>query len=221
VSSAKERRIAQRNAAVVGSGMPAIDVSELPTVVFGSRAPLWWGLIGLIAIESTMFAILIATYYYLRGSAAVWPPHGVDARLPFRVANLALLLVSVWPMALVTRAAVRDDLRGMRRWLAFGTALGLVALGLRLALFADMSFRWNSHAYGSIVWTILGLHTTHLVAASAENLVLLALLFLGPLEDKHLLDLRLNSLYWNFVVISWVVLFAVVYLDPGFLEVMR
>lgn len=210
-----------RTAAGLAPERPVVDVSELPTVVFGSRAPLWWGLVGMIAIESTMFALLIVTYFYLRGNATVWPPHGVDARLPIRLANLAVLLLSVWPMAKVSGAAARNDLRGMRRWLIFGTALGLVVLGVRLALFADMSFRWNSHAYGSVVWTILGLHTTHLVAASAENLLFIALLYVGPIEKKHLLDLRLNSLYWYFVVISWVILFAVIYLDPGFLEMMR
>lgn len=210
-----------RTAAELDPDLSVVDVSELPTVVFGSRAPLWWGLVGMIAIESTMFALLIVTYFYLRGNATVWPPHGVDARLPIRLANLAVLLLSVWPMAKVAGAADRHDLHAMRRWLILGTSLGLVVLGVRLALFADMSFRWNSHAYGSVVWTILGLHTTHLVAASAENLLFIVLLYIGPIEKKHLLDLRLNTLYWYFVVISWVILFAVIYLDPGFLEMMR
>ncbi|HEV7518004.1 MAG TPA: hypothetical protein VGR07_17025, partial [Thermoanaerobaculia bacterium] len=66
-----------RTAAQLHPAMAVLDVSELPTVVFGSRAPLWWGLIGMIAIESTMFALLVVTYYYLRGNAQVWPPHGV------------------------------------------------------------------------------------------------------------------------------------------------
>jgi heme/copper-type cytochrome/quinol oxidase subunit 3 len=210
-----------RTAANLHPEMAVIDVSELPTVVFGSRAPLWWGLLGMIAIESTMFALLIVAYYYLRGYATVWPPHGVDARFPIRLANLAVLLLSVWPMEKVAAAASRRDLRGMRRWLIFGTLLGLIVLYVRLALFADMSFRWNSHAYGSLVWTLLGLHTTHLVASNVENLLFVVLLFVGPVEEKHLVDLRLNSLYWYFVVISWVVLFAVIYLDPGFREVMR
>jgi cytochrome c oxidase subunit III len=210
-----------QTAAALHPEMSVIDVAELPTVVFGSRAPLWWGLVGMIAIESTMFALLIVTYYYLRGNTAVWPPHGVDSRLPIRLANLAVLLVSVWPMVKVSHAAERRDLRGMRRWLILGTVLGLIFLGVRPALFADMSFRWNSHAYGSVVWTLLGLHTTHLVASGVENILLITLLFVGPVEEKHLLDLKLNSLYWYFVVISWVVLFAVVYLDPGLRQVMR
>lgn len=32
------------------------------------------GTIGLILIEGTMFAILIATYFYLRLGVAIWPP---------------------------------------------------------------------------------------------------------------------------------------------------
>ena len=50
---------------------PHIDVSALPTTVFGPKAPLWWGAAGLFAIESTLFALLVFTYYYLRGNESI------------------------------------------------------------------------------------------------------------------------------------------------------
>ena len=39
---------------------PALDVSELPHVALGHRDPLWWGVVGLMAIESTVFATRLA-----------------------------------------------------------------------------------------------------------------------------------------------------------------
>ena len=38
-----------------------LDVSDLPAFAFGARATLWWGVWGLIAIEGTMFGLLIAS----------------------------------------------------------------------------------------------------------------------------------------------------------------
>jgi len=203
------------------AGPPAIDVSALPTTAQGSRTPLWWGLVGMITIESTIFAMLAVTYFYLRGSAAVWPPPDVRGNYPLRIAEIAVLLVSALPMIAVELAVKRRSLAGMRLWLAVATVLGLVFVALRFDSFHVMTYRWNSHAYGSVVWAILGMHATHAVAASVENVVFLALLFLGPIEEKHLLDLRLNALYWYFVVLAWVPLFAILFLDPGLLELAR
>ena len=50
---------------------------ELPTTAFGQRDPLWWGVTGVMCIEGTMFALMAASYFYLRGGAHVWPPPGV------------------------------------------------------------------------------------------------------------------------------------------------
>ena len=41
----------------------------------------WWGMIILIASESMLFATFIASYFYLRFSHPVWPPHGIPMPL--------------------------------------------------------------------------------------------------------------------------------------------
>ena len=56
------------------SARPITDVSELPHHGFDAREPVWWGNNSLLAIETTMFAISIATYYYLRQNFQLWPP---------------------------------------------------------------------------------------------------------------------------------------------------
>jgi heme/copper-type cytochrome/quinol oxidase subunit 3 len=53
----------------------------LPTVASGPRSVSWWGMALLIATEATLFALLIASYWYLRfRNGPVWPPNGIDAR---------------------------------------------------------------------------------------------------------------------------------------------
>jgi heme/copper-type cytochrome/quinol oxidase subunit 3 len=81
-----------------------IDVSELPSHEFDTYDPVWWGNNGLLAIETAMFAILIATYFYLRQNFALWPPPIAQLTAPLRplpllgygTANTILLLVAAW-----------------------------------------------------------------------------------------------------------------------------
>ena len=52
-----------------------IDVSRLPASAMDHRSPIWWGNILLLLIETTMFALLIATYLYFRiVDFDRWPP---------------------------------------------------------------------------------------------------------------------------------------------------
>lgn len=193
----------------------SLDVGHLPTMAFGPRDPLWWGVIGLIAIESTMFALVIATYFYVRGNHAEWPPQGLSLETQWAgLAGVGLLLVSAFTMHQTNKAALEGKLRPIRRWLIITTVLGLGFLVLRFFEFKGLTFRWNTHAYGSVFWTSLGLHTMHGVASNLENLVLLALLFRGPVEKKHLVDTHMNGIYWYFVVFGWLPLAAILYLDP-------
>ena len=42
---------------------PVLDVSHLPTVAFGTRSLTWWGVMGMMAIEGTVFVLMIASYF--------------------------------------------------------------------------------------------------------------------------------------------------------------
>ena len=52
-----------------------LDVSQLAPGAFGSRSLLWWGTMGLVVIEGTMFALSIGAYFYLRTRSETWPPN--------------------------------------------------------------------------------------------------------------------------------------------------
>lgn len=193
-----------------------IDVSELPTVAFGHRAPLWWGVAGLVTVEGIVFALLAATYLYLRGGAREWPPPGVaEPPLALTTAALLVLLLSAWPMHLANKAAMAVRLRGVQVWLSVATALSVLFLVLRAWEFTLLTYKWSSHAYGSVVWTTLGMHTLHMLTSAGENILLLALLARGPVEDKHLVDITVNGFYWYFIVLMWVPFYVMFYLDPG------
>ncbi|MFL6278075.1 MAG: cytochrome c oxidase subunit 3 [Blastocatellia bacterium] len=196
-----------------------LDVSHLPLDVYGSRAPLWWGNLLLIVIEATMFALTLASYFYLRKNFAQWPPPPTplpDLLLP--TINLVIILVSLVPAIRVHLLAVNEGSQSqIQLALAIEAAFIVAAIVLRFYEFPALHCLWNSHAYGSITWAALGLHLLHLVASICETLLLLIWTLTHRLDEKHRLDLSLLAIYWYFVVGSWVLIYAVVFLSPRML----
>ena len=193
---------------------PVIDVSELPATAFGPRDPLWWGAMLLIAIEGTMLVLLAIAYFYVRDRTDPFPP----ARIGRDVAWIATLEVALWiaslaPQHRATVAARRGDLRGMRRGLIAAVVLAAAACAVRLWLFDRLPFAWDAHAYGSVVWGLLGVQWVHGLTALGEDLTFVVLLFVGPVEDKHRVDVEVSSLLVYFVVAGAVLIWAVVFLE--------
>jgi heme/copper-type cytochrome/quinol oxidase subunit 3 len=193
----------------------ALDVSHLPPMALSTSALLWWGIVGFVVIEGTAFAFLITVALYLRYELAAWPPPHVpppDLTLP--VIGVVLLLASLVPMHRSEKATERGDRAATLLWLGAGTALGLAFVAVRIVIWASLPFDWKDHAYGSIVWTLLGLHTLHLGTELAESLVVGVLLALGYWRDEQRLSVLSTGAYWDFVVLGWIPVFAVLYLLP-------
>jgi cytochrome c oxidase subunit I+III len=189
------------------------DSEDPPDLSWGAREPMFWGVVLLIVIESTGIALLLAVYFYLRGNEAGWPPPSVrEPPLWTAAGGTALLLASALAQHRVNRAANEGSVRGMRGWLSAATVLAVAFLVMRWLDFRYLPFYWDSHAYGSVFWVILGYHALHAVSGVVENLMLIALLFRGPVERKHALDVQLSGLYWYFTVVEWLPCFAVLYL---------
>jgi heme/copper-type cytochrome/quinol oxidase subunit 3 len=198
------------------AGRKLLDVSHLPTYAFGHRDPLWWGVTLLMAIESTMFVLVVVTYFYLRGNFAVWPPPGVvqPSLLLTGGTVLAMIAASV-PLIWSFRAALNARLRPVQLGFLLATIFTAVAVVLRCFEFARLAqlYRWNSHAYGSVIWTLYGMHSLHLGTGLIENALFTALLYVGPVEKKHMLDARLSCAYWWFVAVIWIPLWALIFFD--------
>jgi cytochrome c oxidase subunit III len=202
----------------------AIDVSKLPAHVEDHTSPIWWGNVFLLFIETTMFALLVGTYFYLRMNFTHWPPVRSDVGLyqtnpgvGFASANLLLLIVSVVPMAIVDLACLRMDLRTVRLGMLVMVFLGLGTIALRFLEFGDLKFRWDDNAYAAIVWTTLGMHMLHLLTGTAENLLMTIWVWLKGLDVQHARDVRVGATYWYWIAAIWIPLYAIIYFGPRWL----
>ena len=193
-----------------------LDVSALPTFGFGHRSLMWWGTFGLMLIEGMIFALTIAAYFYLRSHSLTWPMNAAPPDLLWGTVNTAVLLASMLPNHLAKQAAEKLDLKKVRIWMVVCLLFSLAFLAVRVLEFASLNTRWDSQAYGSVVWMLMALHTTHLVTDAYDSVVLTVLTFTGPMEGKRYVDVSENAMYWYFVVLSWLPIYAAIYWAPRF-----
>jgi cytochrome c oxidase subunit III len=208
---------------VSGPRRRRVDVLHLPGHVLDHRSPIWWGNVLLLFIETTMFVLLVASYFYLRLNFDEWPPPQVN-RMPARLdttpslglptVNLVLLLLSCIPMFIADRAALHRKIKTVRIGMAVTIAMGILLVAIRFKEFGSTHFAWNDNAYASVVWTLLGMHLLHLIIGTLENITMGTWLFVKGMDNKHARDVRVGAVYWYWIALIWVPLYIIIYLYP-------
>jgi cytochrome c oxidase subunit I+III len=169
---------------------------------------------GIVVIEGMTFALLVVAYLYLKGRTPHWPSGHFPPALVWGTVNTSLMLVSAVPNHLAKKGAERLDLRALRLWLTVALMIAVAFMGVRVLEFQSLNVWWDENAYGSIVWALIGLHSFHILTDILDSVVLLAVLFIGPLRESHFVDASDNAMYWNFVVVTWLPIYVLIYLAP-------
>lgn len=198
-----------------GDRRQAVGLPEAPT----GRTTGWWGMMLFIGTESATFAALCASYFYLRfvGSGP-WPPTADTVpSLPVPSISTGVLVVSCVPMAVAVRLAAR---RGGRvgAWLLL--ALTMLA-GVAFVLLTLLDFRQeypdstlSKDAYGSLFYSITGLHALHVAVGVVMLLVVLASIGLRRIGAGDAGPVRIVAMYWYFLAVLAVVVYLTVYISP-------
>lgn len=194
----------------------ATDLSRLETHGFGHRSLTWWGVSSFFLIEGTAFALAIAAYFFLMSQEQAWPPP------PYRAPDLLagtlftlVLLLSEIPNTMAKKAAEHGELRNLRWLLLAIAAIGLLLLVLRAFEFNSMNIYWYENAYGSVIWMLLVLHTTHIGTDWVDTLVLAGLMHgRHGVEGRRFVDCSENAMYWRFVWLCWLPIYFMIYWLP-------
>jgi cytochrome c oxidase subunit III len=195
-----------------------VDVTELPTVVFGQRGLLWWGTWGFAVAESMTLLLSIATYFYLRRNFQSYPPEGYP--LPDWIAptiGAAIFLLTCIPAYFLKKSATKMDRRVTTRWLVILSVCSVVLCVVRTFDFYALRVLWMTSAYGSVTWVLLGFHGSLLVIEAAEVIGTTALFIRGPVLPRHYPDACDITNYWYFLVASWIPIWLIVYFAPRIL----
>ena len=193
-------------------------VAEDTTTGLNHRKMLMWLFLG---SDCLFFAALISTYLIYRGQSLVGPfPEDVFS-IPVTSVSTFALLMSSMSMVLAYSAINRGDMKAFRIWLLSTCMLGATFLGFQVFEFYDISEHGltpRTNLFGTTFFVLTGFHGAHVTVGVIWLLSIFGYSLIGGkkaeriLTDREALSVDLAALYWHFVDIVWIVIFAVVYL---------
>lgn len=193
-----------------------MDVSGLPDICFGPRDIMWWGTMGFVVIEGFTMVLCWVVLIYLHQNFPTWPPEDtLRPSLGLPTVMAATMVLSIPFVHWLDGASKRFDLRSVRIGLVVAAIVSSTFVAMRLGeLASSVNVKWNSNAYGSAVWLVLGSHGTLLLVEASEVIGMAAMFWLAPIEQKHFSDVSDAMFYWYFMVATALVSYVLVFLLP-------
>lgn len=193
-----------------------MDVAALPDVCFGPRDIMWWGTLCFMVIEGFTLVLCAVVYVYVQKNLTSWPPLTTPLpSLAIPTVELGVMLASIPVTVWLSRRAHEFDLHAVRTGLTIGAAACVACTGLGLgAVIVASNVRWDTNAYGSVLWLVVGAHITLLLVEMVEFVGVAAMFWIAPIEKKHFSDASDVAFYWYFIVASWVVIYVLCFLLP-------
>jgi cytochrome c oxidase subunit 3 len=149
---------------------------------------------------------------------STWPPYGIEALDPFAIPLLnTILLLSSGAFITYSHHSL---IQGNRRGAIIGAILTLIFAilftGLQAYEYLEASFSIADSVYGTVFFASTGLHGLHVIVGTIFILVGFIRMILYHLTSEHHLGFEAAILYWHFVDVVWLFLFAAVYWWGGF-----
>ncbi|MFH1279600.1 MAG: heme-copper oxidase subunit III [Candidatus Eisenbacteria bacterium] len=173
-----------------------------------------FGMTLFLASLSVLFLASLAGYMIIRLRAPEWPPEGTPP-LPFGLVwSTVALLASSFTMHRALKGAREGTARCLKGGLTATLLLGLLFLILQLlnwrALQAN-SVTAQRDLYGFTFFLLTVLHAVHVIGGIAGLLRTTAKAYAGAYTPERHEGVVLVSMYWHFLDVVWLVLFAVLY----------
>jgi heme/copper-type cytochrome/quinol oxidase subunit 3 len=190
-------------------------IVEHPTSTgLDSRKMAMWAF---LASDCMLFGALITVYLVSHNRATTGPfPHEIFD-IPFTSVSAFVLLMSSVSMVLALNGIQRGNIRHFRIWTVATAALGTVFLGGQVY---EFTYFWthehltlSSSIFGSSFYVLTGFHGTHVSLGVVWLLSLFIASFRpGLVTREKSFNVEIAGLYWHFVDIVWIIIFALVYL---------
>ena len=182
----------------------------------------WLGIILFIVSEAVMFGAFFAQYFYNRIISEHWPnPAGLPehfervSSVPLPVILTIILVVSGFTAHTAQTAIRKDDRDAFTGWLIVTIVLGLAFLGGQAYEYTDLivreHFSISSGIYGSVFFSLTGLHGLHVTVGVITLMGILVRGFMGHFSSRNHFGVEGTILYWHFVDVVWLALYAALY----------
>lgn len=192
--------------------------AALPVGSAGEHSGGWWGVLALVLTEASLFGYLLFSYFYSQSQTSLrWPPEGLP-KVGVGAVSTCVLLVSSALMWLAERSVRNNRPRRGTYWTIGAVVLGCLFVGIQLKEWHDHPYGMTAHLYGSLYYTITGFHLAHVIVGIAILILLALWAALGYFDRQRSAAFSIGSLYWHFVDIVWLFIFASLYVTPFWLR---
>lgn len=193
----------------------ALREQALPLGSVDQRASGWWGMMGLILTEGSLFALLLFSYYYMaiQPRSAPWPTGGMP-ELTLALPNTLILLASSATVWWGERALRKGHRRRLAVGLAATLVLGAAFAGIQIVEWRSKPFAPFADPYSSLYFTLTGFHLAHVAAGLLVLMALLAWTLLGYFGAGRRGAVATGAIYWHFVDAVWLAVFFTLYVTP-------
>jgi cytochrome c oxidase subunit I+III len=193
----------------------ATTLHGLPLYTSGTSAIGWWAMVHISIVAAVAAATFFFSYFYIRANAVEWPMGNIplpDRTLP--LINTAVLLAGSASMYW----GYRNIRAGRQGLFVAGTGLavllGMLFVGLQFVEWVGAGFTPQENAYGSVFFAVAGYQTVLVVGALILGIVVLIQGLLGYFNRVRFLAVQNAALFWGYVIVNWLVTFAVLYISP-------
>lgn len=165
--------------------------------------------------DCLMFAAFFATYVVLRNGTHDGPTAQDIFRLWHAFGVTVLLLAASLFAGLSRVEAFRGKKMGTMLQLMITIVIGcwfLSATFFESAHLLEKGYSWQTSAFLSAFFTVIWVHSLHILAAIIWSLVLLSQLFFRGITEHTFRRLTILAMFWQFLSILWVFTFTIVYL---------
>lgn len=169
----------------------------------------------LIASLAMLFAASITGYIVVRTRAEVWPPAGMPALPSGLWLSTLLIVLSSATMAWAVAGIRRDLQRPLRLGLLLTFLLGLAFLASQTVNWFGLvaaDVRPGANLYAFTFFVLTWLHALHVVGGLVPLGLVTARAWRGGYTAGFHPGVEYTAMYWHFLDVVWLVLFAVLYL---------
>lgn len=173
-----------------------------------------FGLVMFLIAEGTIFLGMFGAYLAYRSTLPSWPPEGTpELELLLPGVNTIILISSSFVMHNADTAIKKNDVTGMRTWMAITAAMGIIFLSGQIYEYSHLEFGLKTNLFASAFYVLTGFHGLHVTVGV---LAILAVLWrsrrANHYSQEHHFGVEAAELYWHFVDVVWIVLFGLLYL---------
>jgi cytochrome c oxidase subunit 3 len=172
------------------------------------------GVIVFLIAEGMIFLGLFVAYIAFRAVAPTWPPEGTPKlELLLPGINTAILIASSFVIHNGDTAIKKNDVAGLRTWLAVTAIMGAIFLCGQIYEYSHLEFGLRTNVFASTFYVLTGFHGLHVTF----GLILIAAVLWRSLKAGHYSNekhfgVEAAEIYWHFVDIVWIILFLLLYI---------